>query len=50
MPAIERRGETLIVRFPVSYHFEYTEAGCRATFKAANSTATRSLERHLERN
>jgi hypothetical protein len=50
MPAMERRGETLIVRFPVADHFECTEAGCRATFKAANWTATRrSLERHLER-
>ncbi|XP_021941894.1 uncharacterized protein LOC110840902 [Zootermopsis nevadensis] len=48
--AVERQGETLIVRFPVADHFECTEQGCRSTFRAASWTATRrSLERHLEK-
>lgn len=50
IPPVERRGETLIVRFPVADFFECTEIGCRATFRATSWTATRrSLERHLER-
>jgi hypothetical protein len=50
MPHVERRGDSLVVRFPAADFFECTEAGCRATFKANNWTATRrSLERHLKR-
>ena len=50
LAAVRRRGTTLVVRFPVADHFSCTEQGCRATFRAADWTATRrSLERHLER-
>jgi hypothetical protein len=50
IPPVERREDTLVVRFPAADYFECTEDGCNATFKASSWTATRrSLERHLER-